>query len=86
MAMNKLICFVGAQPLSILKIVEGLQAAPQTYPTPLYTFSLCMEITNRVFNDSLLNKNSPQYKRMYAEVSGVVSDLLMNRFQYSFYT
>ncbi|XP_067217835.1 mucin-1 [Chanodichthys erythropterus] len=71
------LCFLlfsatGAQPLSILKIVEGLQAAPQTYPTPLYSFSLCMEITNRVFNDSLLNKNSPQYKRMYSEVSGVL--------------
>ncbi|XDV34531.1 hypothetical protein PO909_004683, partial [Leuciscus waleckii] len=69
--------FVGAQPLSILKIIEGLQSPPQTYPTPLYSFSLCMKITNRVFNDSLLNTTSQQYKRMYAEVSGVL-DLAFN--------
>ncbi|CAM4634155.1 unnamed protein product [Leuciscus chuanchicus] len=76
------LCFLlfsaaGAQPLSILKIIEGLQSPPQTYPTPFYSFSLCMKITNRVFNDSLLNTTSQQYKRMYAEVSGVL-DLAFN--------
>jgi len=59
--------------MSILKIIEGLQSSPMTYSTPLYSFSLCMEITNRVFNPSLLNTSSQQYKRMYTEVSGVVS-------------
>ncbi|XP_067282771.1 mucin-1 [Pseudorasbora parva] len=62
----------GAQPLSILKIIEELQSAPNVYSSPLYSFSLCMEITNRVFNDSLLNKTSQQYKKLYAEVSGVL--------------
>lgn len=84
-ALNNHIPFVGAQPLSILKIIEGLQSSPQTYSTPLYSFSLCMEITNRVFNDSLLNTTSQQYKRMYNEVSGVVSvscHLSLNRCPY----
>ncbi|KAG1947413.1 mucin-1-like [Pimephales promelas] len=67
----------GAQPMSILKIIEGLQSSPMTYSTPLYSFSLCMEITNRVFNPSLLNTSSQQYKRMYTEVSGVL-DLAFN--------
>ncbi|KAI2652630.1 Mucin-1 [Labeo rohita] len=61
--------FLGAEPYNLLKILEGLQAAPQTYPSPLYSFSLCMEINNRVFSDSLLNKTSQQYKTMYAAVA-----------------
>ncbi len=80
--------FLGAEPYSLLKILEGLQAEPQIYPSPLYSFSLCMEINSRVFSDALLNTTSQQYKRMYAEVAGVVSasrDLWMNKCQCQFY-
>lgn len=73
--------FLGAQNLSVLKIIEGLQSEAQDYPSPLYSFSLCMEITNRIFNDSLLNAASLSYKNMYTEVTEVVSfcfDLSMN--------
>ncbi|XP_016321680.1 mucin-1, partial [Sinocyclocheilus anshuiensis] len=62
----------GAEPYSLLKILEGLQAEPQNYPSPRYSFSLCMEINNRVFSDALLSSTSQQYKRMYAEVAGVL--------------
>ncbi|XP_016360512.1 mucin-1-like [Sinocyclocheilus anshuiensis] len=67
----------GAEPYSLLKVLERLQAAPQNYPSPLYSFSLCMEINNRVFSDTLLNTNSQQYQHMYAEVAGVL-DIAFN--------
>ncbi|XP_018948643.2 mucin-1-like [Cyprinus carpio] len=67
----------GAEPYSLLKVLEGLQAEPQNYPSPLYSFSLCMEINNRVFSDALLNSSSQQYKRMYAEVAGAL-DIAFN--------
>ncbi|KAK2887225.1 hypothetical protein Q8A67_015453 [Cirrhinus molitorella] len=66
-----------AEPYSLLKILEGLQAAPQNYPSPLYSFSLCMEINNHIFSDSLLNKTSQEYRSMYAAVAGVL-DIAFN--------
>ncbi|XP_043073276.1 mucin-1 [Puntigrus tetrazona] len=62
----------GAEPYSLLKLVEGLQSEPQTYPSPLYSFSLCMEIKNRVFSEALLNSTSRPYGRMRAEVAGLL--------------
>ncbi|KAI7789960.1 putative mucin-1-like [Triplophysa rosa] len=59
-----------AQPISVFQILQLIQSAPKSYPAPVYAFSLCMEITNRVFNDSLLNPTTQKYKHMYAEVSG----------------
>ncbi|XP_026096661.1 mucin-1-like [Carassius auratus] len=67
----------GAEPYSLLKVLEEVQAEPQNYPSPLYSFSLCMEINNRVFSDVLLNTSSQQYKHLYAEVAGVL-DLAFN--------
>lgn len=32
-----------------------------------------MEIMNRVYNDSLLDPKSPDYQKMYSEVSNAVS-------------
>ncbi|XP_003200649.2 uncharacterized protein si:dkeyp-92c9.4 [Danio rerio] len=76
------LCFLlfsatGAQNLSILNIIQGLQSEAQVYPTPLYSFSLCMEINNRIFNDSLLNTASLYYKNMYTEVTNVL-DMAFN--------
>ncbi|KAA0710548.1 hypothetical protein E1301_Tti015780 [Triplophysa tibetana] len=59
-----------AQQVSVFQILQLIQSAPKSYPEPVYAFSLCMEMTNRVFNDSLLNPNTQDYKHMYAEVSG----------------
>ncbi|XP_052441140.1 mucin-1 [Carassius gibelio] len=67
----------GAEPYTIVRILEGLHAEPQTSPSPLNSFSLCMEIKNRVFSDALLNSTSQQYKQMYAEVAGVL-DIAFN--------
>ncbi|KAL7829231.1 hypothetical protein AOLI_G00301160 [Acnodon oligacanthus] len=43
-----------------------------TEAIPKYAFYLGMEITNRVYNDSLRDPESAYYKSMYAEVSGVL--------------
>ncbi|XP_029587851.1 uncharacterized protein si:dkeyp-92c9.4 isoform X2 [Salmo trutta] len=47
-------------------------AGMSTTPTTKTVFQLGMKITNRVFNDSLLNPNSEDYKKMYDEVSQLV--------------
>ncbi|XP_051949388.1 mucin-1 isoform X2 [Xyrauchen texanus] len=62
-----------AQPITILDILQAMQAAPQNYSMPTYSFFLSMEITNRVFNDSLLNPATKDYKQMYAEVAGALN-------------
>lgn len=40
----------------------------------LTTYDFTMDITNRIFTDSLLNSLSNDYNIMYEEVSGVVSN------------
>ncbi|XP_065150384.1 uncharacterized protein [Paramisgurnus dabryanus] len=62
-----------AQPISIYQILQLIQSAPKSYPSPVYAFNLCMEITNRVFNDSLYNPATAEYKKMYNEVSGALN-------------
>ncbi|XP_051527257.1 mucin-1 [Myxocyprinus asiaticus] len=62
-----------AQPITILDILQAIQEAPKNYSMPTYSFFLCMEITNRVFNDSLLNPATKDYKQMYAEVAGALN-------------
>ncbi|KAK1805217.1 hypothetical protein P4O66_019173 [Electrophorus voltai] len=52
---------------------HGLTMTTTTSPEPTFFFNLYMVITNRVFNESLLNSNSPDYKKMYDEVNGVLN-------------
>ncbi|XP_036808809.1 uncharacterized protein LOC110496346 isoform X2 [Oncorhynchus mykiss] len=49
-------------------------AGMSTTPTKKAVFQLGMKITNRVFNDSLLNPNSEDYKKLYGEVSQLLAD------------
>ncbi|XP_045078300.1 cell wall integrity and stress response component 1-like [Coregonus clupeaformis] len=46
-----------------------------TTPTAKMAYQICMEITNRVFNDSLLNPNSEDYKKMYDEVNQLLAEV-----------
>ncbi|XP_051519506.1 uncharacterized protein LOC127420921 isoform X2 [Myxocyprinus asiaticus] len=66
-----------AQPITISDILQAIQSAPKIYPMPTYLFSLCVEITNRIFSDSLLNPATKEYKQMYAEVVGAL-DIIFN--------
>ncbi|XP_051992235.1 uncharacterized protein LOC127650686 [Xyrauchen texanus] len=66
-----------AQPITISDILQAIQPAPKIYPMPTYLFSFCVEINNRIFNDSLLNPTTKEYKQMYAEVVGAL-DVIFN--------
>ncbi|XP_022539145.2 mucin-2 [Astyanax mexicanus] len=46
--------------------------ATTTETVPEYAFYLCIEVTNRIYNNSLKNQNSADYKAMYADISGVL--------------
>ncbi|XP_031649387.1 uncharacterized protein LOC116354385 [Oncorhynchus kisutch] len=50
-------------------------AVMSTTPTNKMVFQMGIKITNRVFNDSLLNPNSEDYKKMYDEVSQLLADV-----------
>lgn len=39
-----------------------------------FTYDFTMDVTNRIYNHSLLNPESRDYKMMYEEVSSAVSD------------
>ncbi|XP_014033172.1 uncharacterized protein isoform X2 [Salmo salar] len=54
-------------------------AGMRTTPTTKTVFQLGMKITNRVFNDSLLNPNSEDYKKMYDDVSQLPTPRLAPR-------
>nr|XP_046182430.1 mucin-5AC-like isoform X3 [Oncorhynchus gorbuscha] len=49
-------------------------AGMSTTPTNKMVFQMDIKITNRVFNDSLLNPNSEDYKKLYGEVSQLLAD------------
>ncbi|XP_052328053.1 uncharacterized protein LOC118399428 isoform X6 [Oncorhynchus keta] len=49
-------------------------AGMSTTPTNKMVFQMDIKITNRVFNDSLLNRNSEDYKKLYGEVSQLLAD------------
>ncbi|KAM9419162.1 mucin-1 [Salvelinus alpinus] len=53
-------------------------AGMSTTPTKDTVFLMGIQITNRVFNDSLLNPNSEDYKKMYGEVSQLLADVYMS--------
>ncbi|XP_031649386.1 mucin-5AC-like isoform X3 [Oncorhynchus kisutch] len=50
-------------------------AGMRTTPTNKMVFQMGIKITNRVFNDSLLNPNSEDYKKLYDEVSQLLADV-----------
>ncbi|GAA6074232.1 mucin-2 isoform X2 [Tachysurus ichikawai] len=53
---------------------EGASLVPlkSTKSDPLYTYDFTLNIINRIFNDSLLNPKSQEYKVMYEEVSSAL--------------
>ncbi|XP_029514221.1 uncharacterized protein LOC115128490 [Oncorhynchus nerka] len=79
--------YIDANPSALLQInansIECSMSVPysvtpagmSTTPTNKMVFQMDIKITNRVFNDSLLNPNSEDYKKMYDEVSQLLADV-----------
>ncbi|KAI4892228.1 hypothetical protein NFI96_028203, partial [Prochilodus magdalenae] len=57
-----------AIPVTTMPVVAPVM--PQTMPK--FAFYLAVEITNRVYNESLINPESEYYKTMYEDVSGLL--------------
>ncbi|CAB1320866.1 unnamed protein product [Coregonus sp. 'balchen'] len=66
----------GALSASFFRVPRSFTTAGMsTAPTAKMAFQLGIEITNRVFNNSLLNPNSEDYKKMYGEISQLLADV-----------
>ncbi|KAK6323841.1 hypothetical protein J4Q44_G00061800 [Coregonus suidteri] len=66
----------GALSASFFRVPRSVTpAGMSTTPTAKMAYQICMEITNRVFNDSLLNPNSEDYKKMYDEVNQLLAEV-----------
>ncbi|KAK2864759.1 hypothetical protein Q7C36_003913 [Tachysurus vachellii] len=50
----------------------SLEVTKSTKSDPLYTYDFTLNIINRIFNDSLLNPKSQDYKVMYEEISSAL--------------
>ncbi|KAF5893911.1 mucin-1-like, partial [Clarias magur] len=44
-------------------------------PEPFVTYDLSMDITNQIFNDSLLESGSPDYEILFSKVNGALSSI-----------
>ncbi|XP_045549653.1 cell wall protein DAN4-like [Salmo salar] len=66
----------GALSASFFRVPRSVTpAGMSTTPTAKMAYQICMEITNRVFNDSLLSPNSEDYKKMYDEVNQLLAEV-----------
>ncbi|KAJ8000261.1 hypothetical protein DPEC_G00203000 [Dallia pectoralis] len=74
-----LILFVISGTLSASSVTPADRA---TTPTTLLAFRLPMEITNRVFNESLKNRDSDDYKKMFKEVEQLLDDAFVSMGSY----
>ncbi|XP_036421360.1 cell wall integrity and stress response component 3 [Colossoma macropomum] len=71
-----LIFMISGPPGGISPLMTTQAVTTTTTETiPKYAFYLGIEITNRVYNDSLRDPESAYYKSMYAQVSSALADI-----------